>query len=143
MKAKFRIYDLQEKKMVFEGFHVFGEVTLFDAIGQYVFETKGSKSTLERYNDLVEMRYSGLPDLNGIDICEGDIVLVPEDYETGEGCDTRYIRWEVVFANGTFQLTNKKNPVELENSTLYEDHFSYDGKFEILGDKYTHPELIG
>jgi len=76
MKAKFRIWDIQEKKMAFEGFHLFGEVTLFSAIDNYLFETRGGKSALERYNDLVEMQWIGRRDCDGKDIYDGDLIEI-------------------------------------------------------------------
>ena len=67
-EIKFRLWDKLKKEMVFEGFHVFGEVTLFNAIGTYAYETKGERTSLERYNDFEIMQFSGLKDGNGVEI---------------------------------------------------------------------------
>jgi uncharacterized phage protein (TIGR01671 family) len=187
MKAKFRCWDLQEKKMVFEGFHVFGEVTIFHLIDQYCHETKGEKDTLERYNDLVEMQFTGLLDKNGTEIYDGDIMMVRTPYRSTQTHHDPYmveplepaIKEElniVSFNGGCFVLGepslgdllcwqispyNKESATEAFQSVDWEgedgdlayllDFYKKDSEddlikslgSEVVGNIYTHPELIG
>jgi hypothetical protein len=53
--TKYRAWDKVTKKFIEIGFHIIGEVTCFDLIGQYIEETKHlrdmSKGSILAYND--------------------------------------------------------------------------------------------
>lgn len=133
---KFRLWDNLQNEMFFEGFNVFGEVTMFNAIGTYAYETKGERSSLERYNDFIIMQFTGLKDGNK-DIYEGDC-LKNKNYSG-----------VVVFTDGCFCLEIKKQ----HEKDLAPFTFSYDAgqiiplyNFEnlsIIGNVFQNPELLG
>lgn len=90
----------------------------------------------------VIMQFTGLMDNDGKAIFEGDIISVPEFYETPEMTSTVYINWLVVFKHGAFHLENKQHPAESDSDTLYREYEGYDGRFYIIGNIYENPELL-
>lgn len=142
-EIKFRLWDSLKKEMVFEGFHVFGEVTLFNAIGTYAFETKGERSSLDRYNDFEIMEWTGLKDKNKTDIYEGDIVRgnrTPDNF-TGvpELGRPPYFEYREV----KFEVTETSISLSLPKEGSYsERHPENNVLWEVVGNIYQNPELL-
>ena len=138
---KFRIWDSLKKEMFFEGFHVFGEVTMFDAIGSYAFETKGERASIERYNDFYIMQFTGCKDKNGKDIYEGDFL-------------------KCRFVNYAYdEIDNPKEPKWIEKVSyvirqnrgwwVKGEGFGWEGEdlwnwelAEVIGNVFSNPELL-
>lgn len=74
-EIKFRAWDKAMKEMIFTGFHVFGEVTCFSMMDQWVHENPcKTESSLDRWDDIILMQFTGLYDINKVQVYEGDIV---------------------------------------------------------------------
>ena len=123
-EIKFRAYDKQLGVFIATGFHVIGEVTMFNMIDQYCFENKGKTTTIDRYGDVEIMQYTGLKDKNGKEIYEGDII---------ESNYTR-ILYPIEYKGCAFVA---EHPERMLSCNFY----LWD-KCEIKGNIHQHPELL-
>ncbi|WP_251559221.1 YopX family protein [Paenibacillus pasadenensis] len=79
------------------------------------------------------MQYTGLKDKMGTGIYEGDILKVPDLYETPENTSMTYHNEIIRFSNCAFRLGNQ----------LLCDYAEYVAdECEVIGSKYTHPHLL-
>lgn len=122
-EIKFRAWDKENKEMLFvkQIDFMFGKVVL--------------ESYEQFFIDEVElMQSTGLVDWEGVEIYEGDIVKIPDDYEVfgknaGETC-------KVIFDSGCFRLKTSRGR---GRGFWFED----DSTVEIIGNIYENPELLG
>jgi len=110
-EIKFRAWDLDKKQMNF---------CIFVGIGKIFNMTKFFKPKEELKNSVL-MQYTGLIDINGKEIYEGDIV---KSYGG-------IFRSTVEFKNGIFEPFNAS-----DNCSFYAN------ECEIIGNVYENPELL-
>ena len=132
-ELKFRAWDKVAKKFLYpwpDGFHILGETTCFDLIGQQLKERNPEKSTLSMLNDIEITEYTGLKDKNGKEIYEGDIVrdTIPEDEPVK---DTRIICWIENMCGFQAQTLDNKFIGFIQNDYV-----------EIIGTVYENKDLI-
>jgi uncharacterized phage protein (TIGR01671 family) len=99
----------------------------------------------EVLDDCRVMQFTGLQDVNGVDIYEGDIVCIEKD-KFGIG---RHEVWSIeygYFGDAAFYVQNNINSGRLIETDQYHPHFSPDGSIEITlevtGNIYQNPELV-
>lgn len=114
-ELKFRAWDARNKEMFTPKEIVFNEhygVLFFNRFSQH-------------NNDMVLMQFTGLKDINGKDIYDGDIVKesAPRGYKD-----------IIVFEDGKYQMIRLMTSLTRESIKKYE--------FEIIGNLYENPELL-
>ena len=125
---KFRAYDIE----ICEMFYDVSVVTTYEDNKQHVIADFGMYNETEYSGteiiDYKLMQSTGLLDINGKEIFEGDVVEV---------FDSRY----AVFydnENASFRL----KPRDKRWNTDYMSNYAHEASFEIIGDIYRNPELV-
>ena len=85
------------------------------------------------FDDIEPMQYTGLHDVHGKEVFEGDIVKIPEDYDKFGRNAGEILK--VAFNNGCFRL---KRPNSKGRGFYFED----DNTVTIIGNIYENPELL-
>ena len=133
-EIKFRVWDMRTGKYMWpwpKGFHLFGEVTCFDTMGQQFDKTD---DRLLRYNDLVIEQYTGLKDKNGKEIYEGDLLKVPN-------ITRPYV---VEFAKTKRRETYGHGDYgeSLVIGFVFDGYYGQPEEHEVIGNRYENPELL-
>lgn len=115
---KFRAWSTKFNKFMAEGFHIIGEVILFNLLNQH---------SLEELNTLKIQEWTSFKDENGKDIYEGDILACSDSSITG--------KWPVGFANGCFVL----DEIDLLEEYIMEDNIL---ELVVVGNIFENPELL-
>ena len=114
--TKFRAWDKKENKWVDYPIYIDGEGNIY---------WENYERGLQEDNDLIVMQSTGLVDKHGIQIFEGDIVILRWSDEVGES------HWGKVTIKNPFEYT----PEEAR-------YFIYSDEIEVIGDIYENSDLI-
>lgn len=137
MKAiKFRAWDIKYSEMIATGFTVIGEVTMFGIIDQYVCENPiDGRCSIERYNDIILMQFTGLKDINEKDIYEGDIL--------------KWTSWKKDIAPYNniveFYAGNQSCGYRIRNKSFFKaltGNGIFNAKAEVIGNIYQNPKIL-
>lgn len=140
-EIRFRAWDKATNEMIVEGFHVFGEYTLFNIIGQYLLENALGKGSLERYNDVEVMQFTGLKDKNGKEIYEGDILRLHNE-EEDYGMGPNYHYRQVFYKGGAFCVDWEFGEYDRTAIGWALDKWGLDMSTEVIGNIHENPELL-
>ena len=149
---KFRAWDKFQKKYIFEGFHVCGEVTAFGLMEITLHETWAErskalnyKSTLEAWDDFIFEQFTGITDKNGKDIYDGDKVV--HNIRTRGNLNAKYNKYfTITFKDGAFCLTADHEYHGSDNSiTIRDTMFQAKAKgkrlkLEVIGNIHESPK---
>lgn len=137
-EIKFRVWDNATSIMVFTGFHVIGEVTAFGGIEEHIAQNRcGASSSIERWNDMALMQFTGLNDKTGREIYEGD--LPGGIYQGGvvKWCDNCH-GWSL----GIAEIEGHCH--QCDGDFMWRDFVDdvQEGKTEVAGNIHENPDLV-
>lgn len=132
-EIKFRVFDKKRCEWVHDTNHacsLFGETIL---LGAFLNRPDDTHVRLEELNDMVAMQFTGLLDKQGVEIYEGDIVLLKENVLRSDG------KWDdgiysIGFQDGCF----------VSVQMCFNEYLScFNNDCEVIGNIYENPELLG
>ena len=125
---KFRIWHKVKKHWTQYGINLLGETVLMGYVG---YDSKEDRTIpLIELNDLVVTQYTGLKDLQGNDIYEGDIVQCLNHNPS---------KFLVEFIEGGFCCTYDGNYVPADINHFYP---SVGCQIKVIGNRFENPELM-
>ncbi|WP_294742101.1 YopX family protein [uncultured Exiguobacterium sp.] len=125
-RFKFRAWDDQQKEWI-------TDCDLYmTATGEVYFGDINNPPIVHVKQEWVSYS-TGLKDMYGKEIYEGDVLKIPDFYETPENTNATYHHEQIVFKDGAFCT---------HNYPMFEYQQYLSEESEVIGNKYEHPHLL-
>lgn len=143
-EIKFRAWDkLTQKYWNIENWHFEDEYLDLIESGVSIADPN-SERVWRKFNEVEIMQYTGLKDVNGVEIYEWDIVRV--NYSGNDDFSGLAL---VVFINGCFELEGKIMEIINSEGIMYDDFYAisndlsrYSACVKVIGNKFKNPKLL-
>ena len=132
-EIKFRAWDTRTKRMFPYNFVLFGEVTCFNMIEEWLSDPEQVVEGIDpmlRINDVEIMQFTGMRDSEGREIYEGDVVVRRDE------------RAVIEFLDGAFQFKWFDDVPTVNGITHTYMGGIWTNDWQILGNIHEHPHLL-
>lgn len=94
-----------------------------------------------RLDDIILMQSTGLLDLNGVEIYEGDIVKINQERSLNKYIPNNSVN-EVVYKDSAFCVKETREISDIEWPIVAGLYYKVSEEFEVIGNIYENPELL-
>lgn len=140
MKTKFRCYDTKNKKWLF-GYDYPNLGGFNFPVGEVMLGGELESIRLEDWDHIDSMQFTGIKDINGKEIYEGDVVR-HNGYIKPKELEVRFLDGAFCLGIDEIGISEISSWVTIRDAMVQARRNVGDLKLEIIGNKYDNPELL-